>query len=146
MTAKTTLTESEFKVAKAESEKKTYPIKFGPSYNGDYPEEMRTQLWPLCCGARIISGFKAAMNSTLEELVEQIEAVIKAVPDHQVFSHEQMKPKLTFLILNSGQMQSKKIIDAVTKCGFVKFAEAAPRGSKQGFYVRDESKSFKAVV
>ena len=118
---------------------------FGPTYPGDYPEEMRTQLWPLCCGARIISGFKAAHNSTDEELVKQIEDTLKAIPDHQVYNHETMRPKLTFLTLNNGQMQSKKIMAAIEKCGFVKFAEAQPRGSKQGFFVRDESKSFVAV-
>jgi hypothetical protein len=148
MTAKTTLTQPQFDEVKAKSEKKTdkVPTLFGPSYQGSYPEEMRTQLWPLCCGARIISGFKAAHNSTLEDLVEQIEAVLKAVPDHQVFHGEQMCPKLTFLTLNSGQMGSKKIMDAVTKCGFVKIAEAKPRGSVQGFFVRDDSKSWVSVV
>lgn len=121
------------------------PAKFGPSYEGNYPEEMRTQLWPLCCGARIISGFKAAHTSSLEELVAQIEAVLKATPDHQVYAHEGMKPKLTFLTLNSQQMASKKIMDAVQKAGFVKFAEAKPRGSAQGFFMRDDSKTFTAV-
>ncbi len=49
---------------------KKKPAKFGPTFNGDFPSEMRTQLWPLCCGARIISGFKHAANLTLEDLVE----------------------------------------------------------------------------
>lgn len=121
------------------------PAKFGPTYKGHYPEEMRTQLWPLCCGARIISGFKAAHTLSVEELVEQIEAVLQAVPDHQVYQHESMKPALTFLTLNSGQMGSKKIMDAVAKAGFKKFATAQPRGSVQGFFVRDTSNSYANV-
>ena len=124
---------------------KAVPAKFGPTYNGNYPEEMRTQLWPLCCGARIISGFKAAHLSTEEGLVEQIVKVLQAVPDHQVYTHEQMKPNLTFLTLNSGQMGSKKIMDAVTKAGFKKFAVAKPRGQAQGFFVRDDSNTYESV-
>jgi len=119
------------------------PSKFGPTYNGHYPEEMRTQLWPLCCGARIISGFKAAHMLSPKELDEKIQEVIKAVPDHQVFSHETMKPNLIFLTLNAGQMASKKLVDAVQRSGFVKFAEAKPRGTSQGFYILDMSKTFK---
>lgn len=127
------------------AKKAVVPAKFGPTYPGNYPEEMRTQLWPLCCGARIISGFKAAHMSTLEELVEQMEAVIEAVPDHQVYSHENMKPRLVFLTLNNKQTESKKIMDAVAKVGFKLFAEAQPRGSKQSFFVLDQSNSFKTV-
>lgn len=119
---------------------------FGPSYSGNYPAEMRTQLWPLCCGARIISGFKAAHMLSDEELVTEIEKTLNAIPDHQVYQGEQMRPKLTFLTLNTAQMGSAKIMDAVEKCGFVKFAVAKPRGSSQGFFVRDESKSFKSVA
>lgn len=115
---------------------------FGPTYPGSYPEELRTQLWPLCCGARIISGFKGAHISTVDELVKQIEETLNVIPDHQVYAHEQMKPKLIFLTLNSAQMNSPKIMDAIKKCNFVKFAEAKPRGNPQGFFVRDESKSF----
>lgn len=123
------------------------PNQFGPSYPGNYPEEMRTQLWPLCCGARIISGFKNVAMMDEDELVKQITVTIEEkIPDHQVYSHEQMRPRLTFLTLNSGQMQSKKIMDAVEKCGFVKFAEGKPRGGAQGFFVRDESKSFTTVA
>lgn len=129
----------------AKNAKIKVPAQFGPSYPGNYPEEMRRQLWPLCCGASILSGFKAAHNSTTEELVEQIEKVIAAVPDHQVYSMESMKPHLTFLTLNSAQVASKKIMDAVAKAGFVKFADAKPRGSVQSFFVRDTSKSFKSV-
>ena len=120
---------------------KKKPAKFGPTFAGDYPSEMRTQLWPLCCGARIISGFKHAANLSIEDLVEEIEATLKAVPDFQVFEHETMQPKLTMLTLNSGQMGSPKIMQAVEKCGFKLVFTAMPRGSKQGFFVRDESKT-----
>jgi len=121
------------------------PAQFGPTYPGSYPDEMRTQLWPLCCGARIISGFKQAAALEVEELVAQIEQVMKAVPDHQVFGGEQMKPALTFLTLNSGQTASKKIMDAVTKAGFKLIFTAKPRGATQSFFVRDTSDSFKAA-
>ncbi len=120
---------------------KKKPAKFGPTFNGDFPSEMRTQLWPLCCGARIISGFKHAANLTLEDLVEEIEATLEAVPDFQVFQGEQMQPKLTMLTLNARQMASPKIMQAVEKCGFKLVFTAKPRGSKQGFFVRDESKT-----
>ena len=125
--------------------KKVTPTKFGPAYPGDYPSEMRTQLWPLCCGARIISGFKHAAMSSVDDLVSEIEAVLKAVPDHQVFQHEQMQPKLTFLTLNQSQTGSPKIMTAVEKAGFVKIGTASPRGSTQSFFIRDDSKSWKAV-
>ena len=120
---------------------KKKPAKFGPTFAGDYPSEMRTQLWPLCCGARIISGFKHAANLTLEDLVEEIEATLKAVPDFQVFEYETIQPKLTLLTLNDHQMASPKIMQAVEKCGFKLVFTAKPRGSKQGFFVRDDSKT-----
>ena len=120
---------------------KQKPAKFGPTFNGNYPSEMRTQLWPLCCGARIISGFKHAAGLTIEQLVEEIEATLKAVPDFQVFQYETMQPKLTMLTLNAYQMASPKIMQAVKKCGFKLVFTAKPRGSKQGFFVRDESKT-----
>lgn len=120
---------------------KKKPSQFGPTFAGDYPSEMRTQLWPLCCGARIISGFKHAANLTIEQLVEEIEATLQAVPDFQVFQYETMQPKLTMLTLNAHQMASPKIMQAVEKCGFKLVFTAMPRGSKQGFFVRDESKT-----
>ena len=120
---------------------KKKPAKFGPTFQGDYPSEMRTQLWPLCCGARIISGFKHAANLSVEDLVEEIEATLKAVPDFQVFEYETIQPKLTMLTLNAHQMASPKIMQAVEKCGFKLVFTAMPRGSKQGFFVRDDSKT-----
>lgn len=115
--------------------------KFGPSIQGNYPEEMRRQLWPLCCGASILSGFKNVQLLEPEELVQQIEDTIEAIPDLQVYGYEQIRPKLTFLTLNKGQMASEKIVNAVAKAGFVKFMEASPRGTEQGFYYRDETKT-----
>ncbi|OYV41144.1 MAG: hypothetical protein B7Z80_02710 [Rhodospirillales bacterium 20-64-7] len=109
----------------------------------NYPEEMRTQLWPLCCGARIISGFKNVQKLTDDELVKQINDTIdNAIPDLQVYGYETIQPALTFLTLNSGQMVSKKIMDAIARCGFVKFAEGNPRGAPQGFFVQDKSGTF----
>jgi len=100
----------------------------------------------LCCGARIISGFKAVHTQTEAEIVDQIEDVIKNyVPDHQVFKGEQMMPKFTFLTLNSGQMASEKIMGAIAKAGFVKIGVGKPRGSDQGFFLRDDSKTWKAA-
>lgn len=122
--------------------------KFGPTFpNANFPAEMRRQLWPLCCGASIISGFKDVHKLSEDELVNQInETVNNAVPDFQVFASEEIMPKLTFMTLNKEQMDSAKIRSAVEKAGFVKFAECQPRGRPQGFYMRDESKTFKVVV
>lgn len=129
--------------AKAKSNVKV-PDKFGPTFKGDYPAEMRRQLWPLCCGASILSGFKQVNNLTDDELVEQIQGVIESsTPDFQVFQHEGMRPKLTFLTLNSSQMASKKIMAAIEKVGFFKIGDAQPRGSTQGFFVRDTSNSWR---
>jgi len=104
-----------------------------------YPAEMRRQLWPLCCGASIISGFKNVNQLTDEELVADIEASVKMVPDMQVFGGEQINPRFTFLTLNSGQMGSPKIMKAIEKAGFFLIGTGAPRGSKQGFFLRDDS-------
>lgn len=120
---------------------------FGPTVTEPYPAEMRTQLWPLCCGAAIISGFKDVGPLSEKDLLAKINSVAdESIPDHQVYKGEQMRPKLLFLTLNASQMGSKKIADAVKEAGFVQFAVAAPRGSSQGFYVRDKSESFKAVA
>lgn len=121
---------------------KELPTRILPS-NKPYPAEMRRQLWPLCCGASIISGFKEVNVLTEDELVEQInETITGYIPDLQVFSGEQMMPKLTFLTLNSTQMASKKIVSALSKAGFVKMGEGNPRGSAQGFFVQDQSLTF----
>lgn len=123
--------------------KKAIPDKFGPTFDGDYPPEMRRQLWPLCCGASILSGFKSVATLTNDELIEQINSVINdAVPDFQVYGYETMRPKLTFLTLNSDQMKSKKIMTAIAKVGFFKVGTAKPRGHIQGFFVRDTSDSW----
>lgn len=123
------------------------PAQFGPTYKGDYPSEMRTQLWPLCCGARILSGFKSVGKMTHEELVNQINAIIdNSIPDHQVFEGEQMMPNFVFLTLNSEQMDSNKIMAAVTEAGFKKFATGRPRGGEQGFFIKDLSGTFKVIA
>jgi hypothetical protein len=123
--------------------KKALPTKFGPTFPGHYPEEMRTQLWPLCCGARTLSGFKNVANLTEEELDAQIaNALDVAIPDFQVFQHETMRPKFTFLTLNSGQMQSPKIMKAIERAGFFLIGTGKPRGSEQGFFLRDTSGSW----
>jgi hypothetical protein len=104
-----------------------------------YPANMRRQLWALCCGASIISGFKNANQLTEAELLADIEESIKQVPDMQVFGGEQINPKFTFLTLNSGQMGSKKIMDTIEKAGFFLIGMGAPRGGKQGFFLRDDT-------
>ena len=120
---------------------------FGPTYPGNYPEELRTQLWPLCCGARILSGLQHTQLLSEEELTKQIEDIIKnKVPDHQVYAGERMMPELTFLTLNKGQMSSPKIMNAIQKAGFVLFAKGKPRGSDQGFFVRDDSNTFQVIT
>ena len=121
--------------------------RFGPTSPEPYPAEMRTQLWPLCCGLAIISGFKDVGNITEEALLKKINRVCdEFVPDHQVYKSEVIKPKTVLLTLNDQQMASKKIMDAISAAGFVKFAEGSPRGSKQGIFMRDKSESFKFVA
>lgn len=120
--------------------KKALPTKFGPTFTGSYPEEMRRQLWPLCCGAAILSGFKNVANLTEDELDAQIKnAVAEAIPDFQVYQHETMKPAFTFLTLNSGQMSSPKIMKAIQRAGFFQVGSGKPRGGTQGFFLRDTS-------
>lgn len=109
---------------------------FGTS---SYPANMRRQLWALCCGASIISGFKQVNQLTDEELVEDIEACINMVPDMQVFGGEQLNPKFTFATLNSGQMGSPKLMSAMEKAGFFMIGTGTPRGGKQGFFLRDDT-------
>ena len=123
--------------------KKALPSKFGPTFPGNYPEEMRRQLWPLCCGASIISGFKSTATMTDEELDEQIRnALDVAIPDFQVFQYETMRPKFTFLTLNSNQMSSKRITNAIARAGFFQIGSGKPRGSEQGFFLRDTSNTW----
>lgn len=132
--------------AEAKVAKTVKPAKFGPSFAGNFPDEMRRQLWPLCCGASIISGFKAVNLLSDDELIEAINhTVTKAVPDFQVFATEHMRPKMTFLTLNEDQMHSKKIMAAIEKCGFKMIGEGRPRSARQGFFLRDESNSWKSI-
>lgn len=121
------------------------PAKFGPTYKGHYPSEMRTQMWPLCCGARIISGFKNVAQLTDAELDEQIKGTLAAVPDHQIFEHETFKPAFTFLTLNSGQTASPKLMAAVERAGFKLIFTGSPRGSKQSFFLLDTSGTYAAA-
>lgn len=108
-----------------------------------YPAEMRRQLWPLCCGASILSGFKDVQKLDHDALVKQIkETIDDYVPDHQVYIGEVICPKLIYLTLNQGQMASDKIMKAIKEVGFVKFAEAKPRGTPQGFFILDLSGTF----
>lgn len=111
-----------------------------------YPAEMRNQLWPLCCGAQILSGFKAVGNETHEELVAKINDICdNYIADHQVYANEQMRPTVAFLTLNGQQMQSPKIIAAVEEAGFKLFGQGTDRGYQQGFFVRNKSGHFKIV-
>lgn len=127
-------------------EKNKLPYKFTSGLEEPFPSEMRRQLWPLCCGASILSGFKNVNSLTPEQLVEQINDVInKVVPDFQVFKGEQMKPNFVFLTLNSGQMNSPKIMNAIKKCGFMELGRGQPRGSPQGFFLLDRFKTWKAT-
>lgn len=125
---------------------KTLPSTFGPTFQGDYPSEMRRQLWPLCCGASILSGFKAVATMTEAELDQSIKNACEvATPDFQVFLNEGMMPKFTFLTLNSSQMQSAKIMAAIGRAGFFEIGRGSPRSSPQGFFLRDTSNSWKAT-
>jgi len=104
-----------------------------------YPSDMRRQLWPLCCGAAIISGFKNVNQLSDDELVADIEACVKTVPDMQVFGGETINPKFTFLTLNSGQTGSPKIMAALDKADFFLIGTGTPRGGKQSFFLRDDT-------
>lgn len=104
-----------------------------------YPSDMRRQLWALCCGASIISGFKTVNQLSDEELIADIETCVGMVPDMQVFGGEQINPKYTFLTLNSGQLGSPKIMAALDKTGFFLIGTGKPRGSLQGFFLRDDT-------
>jgi hypothetical protein len=115
------------------------------TFPGGYPDQMRRQLWPLCCGASILSGFKHVHGLTDAQLVDLINKTLAEVPDFQVFKGEDFKPKCTFLTLNHDQMASKKIMNAIKKCGFVKIGEAQPRYGTQGFFLLDTSNSWKAA-
>jgi len=122
------------------------PKSFGPSFPGNFPAEMRRQMWPLCCGMSILSGFKSVKTLTNEELVAQIEYTCTIPrPDFQIFTYEEMRPHMTFLTLNESQMQSAKIMESIKACGFVKIGEGKPRGGPQGLFLRDTSKTWKAV-
>lgn len=128
----------------AEKTKTTNKVKqFDHIIKDSYPSSLRRQLWPLCCGASILSGLKEAHKLTEDQLVADILSTINdCLPDLQVFAGEQMKPALTFLTLNNAQMGSPKIINAITTAGFVKIGESKPRGSLQGFYVKDTSGTY----
>lgn len=120
---------------------------FGPTAPQPYPTEMRRQLWPLCCGASIISGFKSVATLTHDELVAQIKSTIDDyVPDLQVFTGETICPQLIFLTLNQDQMGSSKIMKAIEAVGFAQFATAKPRGTKQGFFYKDLTNTFKVMA
>jgi hypothetical protein len=120
---------------------------FGPTYPGHYPSEMRTQMWPLCCGASILSGLKNAGSLTKKELVTQITDTLQnKIPDHQIFAGETFKPAHTFLTLNQGQMSQTHLMEAIAEVGFVKIGEGRPRGTLQGFFLRDTSKTFKVCL
>lgn len=112
------------------------------TFPGSFPQEMRRQLWPLCCGASILSGFKQVNVLTDDQLVKQIEKLctpVGPVPDFQVFQGEAITPKFTFLTLNDVQAQSKKITDAIAKAGFFLIGTGRPRSYLQYFYLRDDS-------
>ena len=82
-----------------------------------------------------------------DDLVKQInEYCDQYTPDNQVFIGETINPMLTYLTLNSSQWASKKIVEAVKEAGFVLFATASPRGTKQYFLVRDKSQTFHIVT
>jgi hypothetical protein len=124
----------------SEAKPKYRPAEFGPTFKGNFPPEMRRQMWPLCCGMSILSGFKSVNEISEDELIEQIEYVCtKPRPDFQIFVHEQMKPAMTWLTLNADQMKSQKIMKCIDKCGFKMVGYAKPRGRPQGMFLRDTS-------
>jgi hypothetical protein len=84
-----------------------------------YPEEMRNQLWPLCCGAAIVSGFKGAPTG------EALDAALAAIPYNQVYSGETRKPQLVFICLNHDQAKSPSISKLLSDRGFVLFMQAS---------------------
>lgn len=136
---------AETAIKAAEAAKKTTTTRLLEDQN--YPSEMRRQMWPLCCGASILSGLKRAHELTQPELVAEINRVINdTLPDLQIFAGEQMRPHLTFLTLNSTQCASPKIMAAIEECGFVLLGKGKPRGGEQQFFVRDTSNSFSSAA
>jgi len=121
------------------------PEQFGPTYPGHYPSEMRTQMWPLCCGAQIISGFKNVATLNDAELDQQIKDTLAAIPDHQIFHDEKIRPAFTFLTLNHSQTASPKLMAAVGRAGFKLIFTGSPRGFKQSWFLLDTSGTFKAA-
>lgn len=87
-----------------------------------YPAELRAQLYPLCCGFTVISGFKDAGSKTEAGLTEELQTVMKKVPYNQVYTGEKMMPKTFSLVLNTSQMGSPKIVNAVRAAGFMPVA------------------------
>lgn len=96
----------------------------GKKASASFPDDMRRQLLPLCCGASFLSGFKKTQQQTVQQIVEEIKENLAAVPDFQVYASEHMNPQLCFTILNASQSASPKIIEALQTAGFVKFASA----------------------
>jgi hypothetical protein len=122
------------------------PQAFGPTFQGHFPAEMRRQMWPLCCGMSILSGFKSVNTLTEQELVDQIVYICtKPRPDFQIFKEENMKPTMTWLTLNGDQMASKKIMRAIELAEFNLIGTGVPRYSKQGLFLRDTGKTWKSA-
>jgi len=122
--------------------KETNTMQFGSNAKS-YPSDMRVQLWPLCCGATILSGFKDTSTLTPEALVQQIKDTMQAIPDHQVFAGETITPKTIWVVLNGSQCKSPKITGALETVGFREVAECMLNSGIGKFYVYDGTKTFK---
>lgn len=118
-------------------------LKFNRTPTEAYPEDMRTQLWPLCCGAKTLSGFKQAHKYTdAAAMAKAITEALAVTPDLQVFVGESINPQTCFVTINGQQSASPKITEALKLAGFLQFAKGTTRNHGQTFWVRDTAGAF----
>lgn len=134
-----------------------YPLKqSGPTFvtedneGGDsdkFPHELRTQFWPLCCCATILSGMSSvAWQLTETELVDKIKSTLNNyLPDFQIEGGTQECSSVVWLVLNKDQTDSKKIMSVVNKLGFKPVARNDSMGGGITYFVRDTGGTFKLL-
>lgn len=114
-----------------------------------FPVETRTQLWPLCCGATILSGLESPDVTLLspDALTELIRSNLEDyIPDFQVVAHmKQGCSAVVWLTLNKTQMSSAKLVNAVKANGFVPVAWNMSMGGGITYFVRDLGGNFKLL-
>lgn len=113
-----------------------------------FPSDTRTQFWPLCCGATILSGLESEVIQLGQaELTELIRSNLEDyIPDFQVVGHMRQKcSAVVWLTLNKTQMSSPKLVNAVKVNGFVPVAWNMSMGGGITYFVRDLGGDFKLL-